>query len=283
MVNSTIEQAIKQGEQQLALLSDSAKLDSQLLLSSVLGCERSYLLTWPEQKLKVEQYQDYLKLLKRRTSGEPIAYILGVKEFWSLLLKVAPSTLIPRPDTEVLVEAILDHHDQAAKTVCDLGTGTGAIALALAVERAYWQIDAIDFQSEAVALAIENAKTLNINNINVYQSDWFANVMPSKRFDIIVSNPPYIDGNDHHLNEGDVRFEPKSALVADDNGFADFRQIIEQAKHYLNHHGMLYFEHGFEQAEALRTLLTENGFIEAQTRQDYNGLDRITFAKYLSN
>lgn len=275
----TLAQAIAYGHQQLMPSSDSAKLDAQLLLASVLDKELSYLLTWPEKVLSKAQRQAFLSLLSRRIEGEPIAYILGFKEFWSLPFKVSTATLIPRPDTETLIELVLAHFAEKALLSClDLGTGTGAIALSLASEMPTWHIDALDFSEEAVALAKFNAKQLNLPQVNIYQSDWFEKVPSNSQFDLIVSNPPYIDGDDVNLSQGDVRFEPKSALVANNNGLADIEHIAKQAKHYLKPQGRLYFEHGYQQGAAVRALLENLGYRAAQTVTDLNGHERISWA-----
>ncbi len=279
MISNTIANWVTYGQKKLASCSDSAKLDEQILLGFVLGKERSYLLTWPEKELDKPAEQQFLALLQRRALGEPIAYIVGVKEFWSLSLCVSPATLIPRPDTEMLVELVLEHFGDSKKLHClDLGTGTGAIALALASEQANWKIDAIDFNQDAVELAQKNAKNLQLNHVNIFQSDWFS-ALNDKKFDVIVSNPPYIDILDENLREGDVRFEPQSALVANEQGLGDIKHIVKQAKNHLNAQGALFFEHGFEQGEAVRNILNAFGYKNAQTSKDLNGHDRITWAR----
>lgn len=271
---------INNGAKALASFSDSAKLDVRLLISFVIDKPLSYLLTWPEKQLSPEEFQQFVTLFEQRKAGKPIAYILGYKEFWSLKLQVSPSTLIPRPDTEVLVETVLNNHSELTLNCLDLGTGTGAIALALSSEHSAWTIDAVDFQQEAVALARLNAETLGFSKVNIYQSDWFSNIASEKRFDVIVSNPPYIDELDEHLDQGDVRFEPKSALVAEEQGFADIEHIIKESITYLNDNAWLYFEHGFEQAKQIQEIFAQNGFSNIATVKDYNENDRVTFACY---
>jgi release factor glutamine methyltransferase len=279
--DNSIDNLIFQGQKLLAESSDSAKLDVEILLSLVLNKARSYLLTWPEKKLSDDQLHEFIGLLSRRAEGEPIAYITGEKEFWSLPFAVSKATLIPRPDTETLVELVLElYRDNQNITCLDLGTGTGAIALALASEKATWNIDAIDFNIDAVKLAQHNAENLNLTQVAIYQSNWFTGISKNKQFDIIVSNPPYIDGDDINLSQGDVRFEPKSALVATEQGLADIKHIACEARHYLNADGKLFFEHGFEQAHAVRTILTDLGYKNAQTKQDLNGHERISWAIY---
>jgi release factor glutamine methyltransferase len=270
-----------QGQKLLATSSDSAKLDVEILLSLVLQKSRSYLITWPEKKLSDEQLLEFIHLLSRRAEGEPIAYITGEKELWSLPVAVSKATLIPRPDTETLVELVLELYcDNKAIACLDLGTGTGAIALALASENATWKIEAIDYSVEAVKLAQCNAKNLNLTQVHIYQSDWFEEISKNTKFDIIVSNPPYIDGDDINLSQGDVRFEPRTALVANEQGLADIKHIASKARCFLNIDGKLFFEHGFEQGHAVRTILTDLGYKNAQTKQDLNGHERITWAIY---
>jgi release factor glutamine methyltransferase len=281
--DNSIANLIIQGQKLLEFTSDSAKLDVEILLCVVLDKARSYLLTWPEQKLNDEQLLEFTLLLSRRVQGEPIAYITGVKEFWSLSFAVSEATLIPRPDTETLVELVLDlYSDDKCMTCLDLGTGTGAIALALASEKSAWKIDATDFSLEAVNLAKHNARSLNLAHVNIYQSNWFEEISNKTKFDIIVSNPPYIDINDVNLSQGDVRFEPKSALVASEQGLADIKHIAVKALYYLNSEGKLFFEHGFEQGRAVREILTNLGYQNAQTKEDLNGHERITWARYSS-
>lgn len=281
--DNSIANLIVQGQKLLESTSDSAKLDVEILLCFVLDKARSYLLTWPEKKLSDEQLLEFTLLLSRRVQGEPIAYITGIKEFWSLPFTVSEATLIPRPDTETLVELVLDlYRNDKCMTCLDLGTGTGAIALALASEKSAWKIDAADFSIEAVNLAKLNADNLNLTQVNVYQSDWFERISKTLKFDIIVSNPPYIDIDDINLEQGDVRFEPKSALVAKEQGLADIKHIADEARYYLNSEGKLFFEHGFEQGRAVREILTDLGYKNAQTKQDLNGHDRITWACFSS-
>jgi len=269
------------GQQLLLPYSDSAKLDTEILICFVLNKPRSFLLTWPEHKLNESETEQFSALIQRRVQGEPIAYIVQTREFWSLSLQVSPATLIPRPDTEILVEQVLNHHQGVELSCLDLGTGTGAIALALASERPQWQIDAVDYSDDAVALAKRNGLNLNLAQVNIYQSDWFSNIVKDKRFDVIVSNPPYIDEKDHHLNEGDVKFEPKTALVASDNGLADIKIIARHALSFLNSGGFLYIEHGFEQSHAVQTILADLAYSNIQTIKDYNNNDRVTWACYL--
>jgi release factor glutamine methyltransferase len=258
--------------------SPTARLDAELLLAAALGKPRSFLHTWPERIVSSEAALTFASHLQRRRTGEPVAYILGQQGFWKLDLDVAPHTLIPRPETEMLVEAALELVPAFAPTrVLDLGTGTGAIALALASERPVWQVTAVDRVLEAVALAERNRQRLHLDNAKVLSSHWFSS-LEGQRFDLIISNPPYIAAEDPHLAAGDVRFEPSSALVAGTDGLDDLRMIIEQAPSYLNGDGLL-LEHGYDQGAAVRDLLSRHGFEKIQTRRDLGDHERITFGR----
>lgn len=259
-------------------VTDSARLDAEVLLAHVLGKDRTYLYTWSDKTLSTEQARRFDRLLARRQQGEPVAYLIGEREFWSLTLKVDPSTLIPRPDTELLVEQALELLPTSPRRVVDLGTGTGAIALALASERPKWQLLALDKSADAVALARENCERCGLDNVEVLQSDWFAAV-GEQQFDLVVSNPPYIDPVDPHLQQGDVRFEPLSALIADDAGLADIRTIARQSRDYLKAGGWLMLEHGFEQGSAVREILQAGGYREVRTCRDLAGLERVTLGR----
>ncbi|UYI47813.1 peptide chain release factor N(5)-glutamine methyltransferase [Vibrio natriegens] len=273
----SIEQALKSATAKLTEGGkESPSLDAAVLLCHVLGKPRSYLLTWPERALEAEQQAQFEALLERRLAGEPVAYIIGEREFWSLPLKVSPSTLIPRPDTERLVEVALDKTFEQSGSILDLGTGTGAIALALASEMPKRQVMGVDLKQEARELAEYNAKQLNIKNVTFAQGSWFEPVVPGTKFALIVSNPPYIDEKDPHLAQGDVRFEPKSALVADEGGLADIRYISDIARQYLEEGGWLIFEHGYEQGQAVRDIMLRFGYQQVVTEQDCAGNDRVT-------
>lgn len=259
--------------------SPTPRLDAELLLAAALGKPRSYLRTWPERELDDEQLALFRANLVRRRQGEPVAYILGHQGFWSLDLEVAPHTLIPRPDTELLVETALELLPATPLTVLDLGTGTGAIALALASERPAWRVTGVDRVKEAVALAERNRQRLQLGNAAFVHSHWFS-ALSGQRFDLILSNPPYIRADDRHLNEGDVRFEPSSALVAGSDGLDDIRAIIQAAPDHLLSAGWLILEHGFDQAEAVRDLLVDGGFAEVHSRRDLGGHERISLGRF---
>ncbi|MFB2824901.1 peptide chain release factor N(5)-glutamine methyltransferase [Aeromonas veronii] len=259
---------------------ESPRADADVLLCHLLDCRRSYLMTWPERELDAAQQATLQGWLVRRLNGEPIAHLVGEREFWSLPLKVSPATLIPRPDTEVLVEQALTRIPQGPCAVLDLGTGTGAIALALKSERPEIDVWAVDRMADAAALARENSAALGLP-IEVRDGSWFEPLgEPDRdntpRFAVIVSNPPYIDGADPHLEQGDVRFEPRSALVADDAGLADIRHIVAHAPAYLLTDGWLLLEHGWDQGEAVRQLLRDGGYREVATVRDYGDNDRVT-------
>ncbi|AMB81042.1 MULTISPECIES: peptide chain release factor N(5)-glutamine methyltransferase [Pseudomonas] len=258
--------------------SPTARLDAELLLAAALGKSRSYLHTWPEKIVSSESALTFSGYLLRRRAGEPVAYILGQQGFWKLDLEVAPHTLIPRPDTELLVETALDLLPASPARVLDLGTGSGAIALALASERPAWHVTAVDRVLEAVALAERNRQRLQLENVHVLTSHWFS-ALADQRFDLIISNPPYIAAGDVHLAQGDVRFEPESALVAGVDGLDDIREIIQAAPQHLNPGGWLMLEHGYDQADAVRQLLSGAGFAQVESRKDLGTHERITLGR----
>ncbi|MDD1014414.1 peptide chain release factor N(5)-glutamine methyltransferase [Pseudomonas rubra] len=258
--------------------SPTARLDIELLLAAAIGKSRSYLHTWPERIVSSEAALTFADYLQRRRAGEPVAYILGQQGFWKLDLEVAPHTLIPRPETELLVETALQLLPAGAVRLLDLGTGTGAIALALASERPQWQVSAVDRVLEAVALAERNRQRLQLNNVNVRSSHWF-DALAGERYDLIISNPPYIAAADPHLVAGDVRFEPSSALVSGADGLDDLRSIVSQAPEHLLPGGWLLLEHGYDQAAAVRELLAKHDFEQIESRLDLNGHERITLGR----
>lgn len=255
--------------------SDTPRLDVEVLLCHVVQQSRSYIYTWPERVVEPDLMRRFEDLLERRMLGEPVAYLVGTKDFWSLSLHVNASTLIPRPETELLVETTLELIDRPEARVLDLGTGTGAIALALASERARWQILAVDIIAEAVELAKKNCHDLGLANVSIAQGDWFEH-LTDQRFDAIVSNPPYIEPNDPHLREGDVRFEPVSALIAERNGLAEIEIIVTNAGQHLIRGGWLIVEHGYQQGHQIRTLLDSSGFSQVATRTDTAARERVS-------
>lgn len=283
MTQVTINDALKNAVECLAeASSDSPAIDAAVLLCHVLDKPRSYLLTWPEKVLTAKELSEFDALLKRRLTGQPIAYIIGQREFWSLPLKVSTATLIPRPDTERLVEVALELLSQNHGDVLDLGTGTGAIALAIASESPDISVLGVDLQPEAAELASENAKNLAISNAKFVCGSWFEPVIESTsgKFALIVSNPPYIGEADPHLQQGDVRFEPASALVAGENGLADIKHIAAEARQFLRPKGWVAFEHGYDQGDAVREILDSLGYQKVATKKDYADNDRVSIGQF---
>lgn len=252
-----------------------AKQEARRILLEVLDINATTLMLYPERELTQAQLVLLEPVLARRLTGEPLAHILGYWYFWDFKLAVAPCTLIPRPDTELLVEQSLALALPAQAKVLDLGTGTGAIALALAKEKPNWTVTGVDLQPDAVALAKQNVELLALTNCQIKQSSWF-DALEGQQFDLIVSNPPYIDAEDPHLALGDVRFEPDSALVAPEQGLADIRHICSQAPQFLTPSGWLWLEHGYQQADAVQQILTDAGFTSVQSVKDYGDQWRIT-------
>lgn len=279
-MSKTVEQALKLAVAQLGQANshqDTAKLDAEVLLAYVLDKSRTWLKTWPEKVLADDEFARYQRLIERRQAGEPVAYIVGRQDFWTLTLKVTPATLIPRPETEHLVELALDKIplSQACR-VADLGTGTGAIALAIASERPEAKVWAMDLSHQALQVAEQNRDKYRLDNVTCQQGHWL-NDWQGEAFDLIVSNPPYIAPDDQHLD--DLSFEPSSALVAEDQGLADIQTISKQAAMHLKAGGWLIFEHGFEQGAAVRQILQQHGFVQVGTEKDYAGLARISFGQ----
>lgn len=258
--------------------SESPRRDAEIILEFVTGKGRTYILAFGETQLTEAQCEQLNALVARRQRGEPVAHLTGVREFWSLPLFVSPATLIPRPDTECLVEQALARLPASPCCILDLGTGTGAIALALASERPDCMVTAVDRMPDAVELANRNRLNLAIDNVRVLQSDWFS-ALSGQQFEMIVSNPPYIDEQDPHLAQGDVRFEPLSALVAGENGLADIMLIIDQSRRVLTTGGYLLLEHGWQQGEAVRDAFTRAGYQAVETCRDYGGNERITLGR----
>lgn len=258
---------------ELAAVSESPRLDLELLLCAATGCTRTLLYARPETELTAAQKRDFESLFARRKGGEPMAYILGEREFWSLTLRVSPATLIPRPDTELLVELALDLVTESRAQVLDLGTGSGAIALALARERPQWRVIGIDCSAAALAVAEGNRAALALDNVTFRAGDWLAG--ECARYHLIVANPPYVDPADPHLERGDVRFEPRTALVAAERGLADLRAIAAAAPDHLLPGGWLLLEHGADQGEAVRALCAAR-LEQVQSWRDLAGHERVS-------
>ncbi|QIQ22105.1 peptide chain release factor N(5)-glutamine methyltransferase [Zophobihabitans entericus] len=269
---------LKQATQSLAG-SGSPKRDAEIILSFVTRKTRTFLMAFSETKLTEEEMTQLNNYLERRKKGEPIAYITGEKEFWSLSFAVSPVTLIPRPDTEKLVELALERLPKEPCEILDLGTGTGAVAIAMATERPDCLFTAIDYNIEAIKLAQSNADRIGVDNIYFLQGDWFKPVK-NRKFSMIVSNPPYIDAADPHLSRGDVRFEPLSALVAGDQGLLDIKTIVEVSVKHLKQYGWLLIEHGWQQGEAVQMIFKQRGFQLVTTYTDYSGNDRVTLGRW---
>lgn len=266
--------------QQLAKVSESPRLDAEILLASTLERPRSYLHAWPERVLEPQQAARFTAWLDRRLAGEPVAYLLGWREFWSLELEVTPDTLIPRPETELLVELALERlpaNDPVQ--VADLGVGSGAIALALASERPQARVVATDHSPAALAVARRNAQRLRIVNIEFRQGDW-CEALAGERFDLIAANPPYVAATDSCWRKGALRFEPPAALAAGVDGLDALRVIIAQAPDGLKPGGWLVLEHGYDQGETTATLLREQGFVEISNHRDAAGFPRTVCGRW---
>lgn len=260
--------------------SDSPRLDAEVLLAHTLGKARSYLRAFAEHEVEAPTEKAFALLVARRVAGEPVAHLTGEREFWSLPLQVTADTLIPRPDTELLVEQALERIPTGAGwRIADLGTGSGAIALAIASERPDARIVACDLSTAALAVASGNAQRLGLSNIEFRHSDWCSALAGEEQFEVIVSNPPYIRAADPHLEQGDVRFESRLALVSGADGLDAIRQILDQAASHLVSGGWLLIEHGYDQGPALRELLTAAGYTGAETLQDTSQNDRLSLAR----
>lgn len=276
-----IDEALTTAKQHLkASSSDSIALDAELLLSFVLHKNRTFLYTWPEKTLSEAEHTRYFELISRRAEGHPVAYLIGRREFWGMDFNVTPDTLIPRPDTEILVETALEKmalKNSQTWSFLDLGTGTGAIVCAIKASHPACQATAVDFQTAALAVAEQNAKQHQLA-IQFKQGSWFEPVK-EQTFDLIVTNPPYIEELDPHLKEGDVRFEPLTALTSGKDGLEDIRIIIEQAPTYLSPRGWLMIEHGYNQHQAVQSLLKAQGFEDIESRLDYGQTPRVTLGR----
>ncbi len=277
----SIKSVLRDAADALALVSESALLDAEVLLCLALDKQRSYLRAWPDNPLSPEQLAAFEALLAQRQQGTPIAYLTGNREFWSRDFQVSPDVLIPRPDTELLIELSLKliAANDLAKII-DLGTGSGIIAITLAAERPQAQVSATDFSLAALRIARLNADKHHISNIRFYQSDWFADI-PSTKFNLIISNPPYIAANDNHLQQGDVRFEPLTALCAAEQGLGDIKRIAVAARNYLEPGGHLLIEHGYDQRQQVQTLFKNLQYAKVKTYTDLSGQPRATYGQFM--
>jgi release factor glutamine methyltransferase len=271
---ATLKALICEGEYRLSG-HPAARLEAELLLALAADVSRAYLFAHPEQEIERNRVEDFAALVARRANGEPMAYILGEREFWSIPLRVTPAVLIPRPETEVLVEAALARIPREAELrIADLGTGSGAIAIALASERPRCAVYATEISAEALQVAKDNASRLKLGNISFRQGSWFEPL--SGIFDLIVSNPPYVATGDPHLDEGDLRFEPGEALESGPDGLEAIEAIVASAPRYLAAGGWLLTEHGMDQGAECRALLETNGFASIETLRDLEGSERVS-------
>lgn len=271
-------EAVNQIAAQLAAVSDTARLDAELLVAAAVDRSRSWLFAHLEETLTTEQRQQLQHLSTRRASGEPMAYILGYQEFWGLKFKVTPDVLVPRPETEHMIEWILTHFpSHCPLTIADLGTGSGAIALAIASERPAWKIDATDQSLSALTIAKQNAAHHQLHNVSFYLGNWCA-ALPKNKYTLLVSNPPYIAGNDLHLRQ--LTHEPLPALSPGPEGLEAIREIIAQAPQYLSDPGCLMLEHGYDQAVSVMRLLKQQEFTDVQSHHDLAHHPRFVTARY---
>lgn len=268
-----LDDSLVEGQRLLAGASPTPKLDAQCLLTAVCGLGHAQQLAYPERILTADEHRRFLELLARRVAGEPVAYLTGRRGFWSLDLQVTPDVLVPRPETELLVEWALEClHGLVAPRVADLGTGSGSIALALAVERPDAHVDAMDQSAAALTVAQGNARTLGIDTVRWLTGDWCTPL--AQDYALIVSNPPYLRADDPHL--ADLRYEPETALVAGADGLAALRAVIDCARGHLVADGWLLVEHGYDQAPAVARLFHEAGYVDVQLRRDAGGQPRAT-------
>lgn len=279
---SSIQFLLIRATKEFATISDTPALDAEVLLSHALNKERSYLRSWPEQALTPEQMDIFQGYLEKRLRGEPIAYIIGYREFWSRNFVVDHHVLIPRHDTELVVELSLKRIPRnTALKIIDLGTGSGIIAVTLAAERPKTEVFACDINEQALNIAKINAKKHHVSRIKFFQSDWF-DAIPETHFDFIISNPPYIAHDDPHLKQGDLRFEPQNALISAKQGLHDLSNLIERARHHLNPNGFLILEHGYDQKAQVKSLFNEQGYQNVETYLDLGGNPRVTCGQWLN-
>jgi release factor glutamine methyltransferase len=275
----SLKRLLTDAQAKLAGVSGSPRLEAEVLLAHALEQSRSYLYSWPERILDSQQICRFAEGLARRLAGEPIPYITGQREFWSLDLVITPATLIPRPETEQLVQLALDRlPPESALRIADLGTGSGAIALAIAHERPLAEVLATDISADALRVAAGNSRRLGIRNVEFRQGDWYA-CLQAEQFDLIVSNPPYLAATDAHLERGDLRFEPRLALIASPDGLQAIRTLIDQAQEHLYPGGWLLLEHGYDQGKSVPALLRSRSFVEVTDHRDVAGIPRVSLGR----
>jgi release factor glutamine methyltransferase len=275
----TIQQALLKAKKILSVVTDNPALEAEVLLAYVLNKPRCYLYAWPEVTLSKEQSKEFANCLQRRYLKEPVAYITGRREFWSLDLFVTPDTLIPRPETELLIENVFELYCDSHLKMADLGTGSGAIGLALAHEKPDWQIFATDISESALQTARNNAQQLALKNISFYQGNW-CTALPCGGFDAIISNPPYIGELEWEIYADGLKYEPRDALVSGCDGLDSIRTISHSAKHYLKPAGYVLVEHGFLQGAAVRKIFAASGYSQIHSVRDLSGQERVTIGQY---
>lgn len=276
-INNTIADLLEWAKRELCD-GESPNTDARILLAHTLNQTTTYLMTWPDKVVEHEVKVRFEGLVAKRKLGHPVAHLIGKRDFWTLTLEVTPDTLIPRPETELLVEYALELTLPKQARVLDLGTGTGAIALSLASEKPSWQVFGVDVVEEAVLLAQRNADLNQLTQVQFSQSSWFSH-LPNRQFDLIVSNPPYVESNSHYLAQGDVRFEPASALTSGTDGLDDIKHIIKESFTHLEAGGWLVIEHGFNQAEAIAQLFSKYQYTHLQQKHDLNNQPRVSAAQ----
>lgn len=279
-----IQHLLNEATRKLTSITDCPRLEAEVLLAEALNKPRSYLFAHPDETVNEGSERGFAQFLERRLQQEPIAYILGRREFYGRSFFVNEATLIPRPETELLVSIVLETFPDQKNVIqlADLGTGSGAIALALALERPIWKISATDVSESALELARKNAHTLGVNNVSFYQGSW-CTPLPIKTFDVIVSNPPYLSEGEWEIYRTGLSYEPKTAFVADKNGLADIETIAHMARDYLKPDGHLILEHGYSQASDVQTILADLGYTAVVTLKDIAGKDRVTCGRYHLN
>lgn len=277
----SISRLLQEAAARIAPFSDSPRLDAEVLLARTTGRARTHFVAWPDREIATEEVSAFRELVERRCDGAPVAYLTGTREFWSREFSVGPEVLIPRPETELLVEIALElaAADRPLR-ILDLGTGSGAIAITLALELPLAQVTALDSSPAALTLAQENARRLAAHNIRFLLSDWFEALDANECFHLIVSNPPYIAADDPHLQQGDVRFEPRSALVSGTDGLDDIRRIARAARGHLCPGGWLLLEHGFDQASEVRRIFGQSAYDGICSFKDLSGHERASAGQF---